>query len=70
VAGARRAGLPAAMIDRLLLDPRRIEAMARGLEEIAAFPDPVGTELARWTRPNGLDIARVRGADRGDRHHL
>jgi glutamate-5-semialdehyde dehydrogenase len=60
VAGARRAGLSAAMIDRLLLDPRRIDAMARGLEEIAAFPDPVGTELARWTRPNGLDIARVR----------
>jgi glutamate-5-semialdehyde dehydrogenase len=60
VAGARRAGLSAAMVDRLLLDPRRIEAMARGLEEIAAFPDPVGTELARWTRPNGLDIARVR----------
>jgi glutamate-5-semialdehyde dehydrogenase len=60
VAGARRAGLSAAMIDRLLLDPGRIAAMARGLEDIALFPDPVGTELARWTRPNGLDIARVR----------
>ncbi|MFO1061077.1 MAG: glutamate-5-semialdehyde dehydrogenase [Dongiaceae bacterium] len=60
VAASRRAGLSAAMVDRLLLDPRRIAAMAGGLEEIAAFPDPVGTELARWTRPNGLDIARVR----------
>jgi len=52
--------LSGAMRDRLLLDQRRSEAMARGLEEVAALPDPVGTELARWTRPNGLDIARVR----------
>jgi glutamate-5-semialdehyde dehydrogenase len=43
-----------------LLDDRRIDAMAKGLDEVAALPDPVGTELARWTRPNGLDIARVR----------
>ncbi len=43
----------------LRLDAARIEAMARGVEEIAALPDPVGRELARWTRPNGLDIARV-----------
>jgi glutamate-5-semialdehyde dehydrogenase len=57
---ARAKGLPAAMLDRLELTPKRIEAMARGLEEIAALPDPVGTELARWQRPNGLDIARVR----------
>ena len=52
--------LPAAMLDRLRLDSARIEAMARGLEDVAALPDPVGAELARWTRPNGLDIARVR----------
>lgn len=57
---ARSRGLPAAMLDRLELTPKRIEAMARGLEEIASLPDPVGTELARWCRPNGLDIARVR----------
>jgi len=57
---AREKGLSAAMLDRLMLDEKRIEAMARGLEEIAELPDPVGTELARWTRPNGLDIARVR----------
>ncbi|GBD40713.1 Gamma-glutamyl phosphate reductase [bacterium HR39] len=60
MAAARERGLSAAMLDRLMLDEKRIEAMARGLEEIAALPDPVGTELARWTRPNGLDIARVR----------
>lgn len=48
-----------ALLDRLCLDDERIEAMARGVAEIAALPDPVGRELARWTRPNGLDIARV-----------
>jgi glutamate-5-semialdehyde dehydrogenase len=52
--------LSASMLDRLRLDGPRVEAMARGLEEVAALPDPIGTELARWTRPNGLDIARVR----------
>ena len=52
-------GMSAPMLDRLTLNDARIEAMAKGLEEIAALPDPVGRELARWTRPNGLDIARV-----------
>jgi len=45
--------------DRLKLDDARIEGMAKGLEEVADLPDPVGRELARWQRPNGLDIARV-----------
>ncbi|OIQ92533.1 gamma-glutamyl phosphate reductase [mine drainage metagenome] len=53
-------GLSAALLDRLRLDDARIEAMAKGLEDIAALPDPVGREIARWQRPNGLDIARVR----------
>jgi len=52
-------GLSNAMVERLILNPARVEAMAKGLEEVAALPDPVGRELARWTRPNGLDIARV-----------
>ncbi len=52
--------LSASMIDRLQLDPKRIAAIAQGLEDVAALPDPVGTSLARWTRPNGLDIERVR----------
>ena len=60
LAAARRAQLGGAMLDRLALDPKRVAAMAAGLDEIAAFPDPIGTTLARWTRPNGLDIARVR----------
>ncbi|HEX6015914.1 MAG TPA: glutamate-5-semialdehyde dehydrogenase [Geminicoccaceae bacterium] len=60
MAAARGKGLTAAMLDRLELTPGRIEAMAQGLETVAALEDPVGAELARWTRPNGLDIARVR----------
>ncbi len=60
MAAARGKGLSGAMLDRLELDPRRVEAMAAGLEAIAGLEDPVGTELARWRRPNGLDIARVR----------
>jgi glutamate-5-semialdehyde dehydrogenase len=58
-ANARQKGLTEAMLERLILNPDRIEAMARGLEEVASLPDPVGHELARWSRPNGLDIARV-----------
>ena len=51
--------LTPAMLDRLTLGPASIEAMARGLEEIAALPDPIGRIQAQWTRPNGLEISRV-----------
>ena len=51
--------LSAAMIDRLTLDDKRIEAMARGVEEVADLADPVGRVLASYTRPNGLVIERV-----------
>jgi len=56
---ARRRGLSAAMLDRLLLDAARIEAMAAGVEAVAALGDPLGRVLAEWTRPNGLVIQRV-----------
>ena len=59
VARATTNGISAAFIDRLTLTPTRIEAMAAGPEQITALEDPIGRELARWTRPNGLDIARV-----------
>jgi len=49
-----------AFIDRLMLDSSLVAAMARGLREIAALPDPVGQVIASWTRPNGLQISRVR----------
>ncbi|MFN3912796.1 glutamate-5-semialdehyde dehydrogenase [Hyphomonas sp.] len=59
MAAATAKGLAPSMLDRLALDAGRIEAIAAGVEVIAALPDPLGRELARWTRPNGLDIARV-----------
>ena len=55
----RQTGLTDAFIDRLTLTTDRIEAMATGLEDIARLDDPLGVELDRWTRPNGLDIARI-----------
>ncbi|WP_409749474.1 glutamate-5-semialdehyde dehydrogenase [Brevundimonas sp.] len=57
---ARDKGMEAAMLDRLGLDADRLEGVARALDSIAAIPDPVGAETARWTPENGLDIARVR----------
>ena len=56
---ARNRGLSPAMLDRLMLDDERIEAMASGLESIIELPDPVGKVLAEWDRPNGLNIQRV-----------
>jgi glutamate-5-semialdehyde dehydrogenase len=52
-------GLSPAFRDRLVLNPARIAAMAQGLEDVAALPDPVGRVLAEWTRPNGLVMRRV-----------
>lgn len=52
-------GLSPAFRDRLLLNPARVEAMAKGLEEVAALPDPVGRVLSEWKRPNGLRLQRV-----------
>jgi glutamate-5-semialdehyde dehydrogenase len=60
LAAARGAGRPASYLDRLALDAKRIDGVARGLEEIAALADPVGAVIAQWTRPNGLRIDRVR----------
>ncbi|MBP9233877.1 MAG: glutamate-5-semialdehyde dehydrogenase [Hyphomonadaceae bacterium] len=58
---ANAKGISGAMLDRLELTPSRIEAMAKGIEDVAALPDPVGDVMATWTRPNGLEISRVRG---------
>jgi glutamate-5-semialdehyde dehydrogenase len=58
--GARARGLSAAMLDRLQLNDKRVEAMAAGIEQIAALADPIGSVSAAWTRPNGLLIQRVR----------
>jgi len=53
-------GLEGAMRDRLLLTPARINEMAQGVREVAALSDPIGETLAEWTRPNGLQIRKVR----------
>ena len=60
MARARERGTKGAFLDRLALDDARVAAMAQGLEDIAALPDPVGAPLGEWTRPNGLAIRRVR----------
>ncbi len=60
VSAAKSKDLKESFIDRLTLTPARIEAMAKGLEEIAELPDPVGATLSEWTRPNGMKISRVR----------
>ena len=57
---ARARNLSAAMLDRLQLNEKRVEAMAAGIEAIAQLPDPIGAVSAEWTRPNGLVIQRVR----------
>lgn len=57
---AREKGLSSAMLDRLTLDEKTIEAMAEGLKEVAALPDPVGEVTRMWKRPNGLVVGRVR----------
>src|SRR5450755_1718426 len=53
-------GLSPALLDRLKLDEKRVDAMAQGLEDIEHLADPIGTVLAEWTRPNGLVIQRLR----------
>ncbi|MDX1710118.1 MAG: glutamate-5-semialdehyde dehydrogenase [Rhodovibrionaceae bacterium] len=59
MSAARAKGLSEALLDRLQLTDARVEAMAKGLEDIAELPDPVGRTLEEWERPNGLKIAKV-----------
>jgi glutamate-5-semialdehyde dehydrogenase len=60
VEAARAKGRDAAFIDRLALNEARVASMAKGLRDIAELADPVGEVMARWRRPNGLEISRVR----------
>ena len=59
MAAARESGLSGALLDRLALDHGRVEAMAAGVEQVAALDDPLGRLLGEWERPNGLRIRRV-----------
>ena len=60
MAKAEESGLSKAMLERLSLNAAKIEAMAKGVEQVAELPDPVGEILGEWTRPNGLNIQKVR----------
>jgi len=57
---AKAKGLKTALLDRLALDQHKIQTMARGLREVSALADPIGTIISSWTRPNGLIISQVR----------
>ena len=60
VEAAKAKGLKASLLDRLALDQKKIQTMAKELREVSALPDPIGTILATWTRPNGLIISQIR----------
>ncbi|MGH2394933.1 MAG: aldehyde dehydrogenase family protein, partial [Candidatus Limnocylindria bacterium] len=60
VARAEQADTPAAIIDRLRLDDRRVAAMASGLRQVAGLPDPVGEVVRGYTLPNGLEVSQRR----------
>ena len=60
IEAAKANGLSGPMLDRLMLDGARLKGVADGVAAVAGIPDPLGVETERWTRPNGLDIARVR----------
>lgn len=57
---AQKQKLKSAFVDRLILNEKRIDEMAKGLDEVAGLPDPVGKIVSLWTRPNGLEVKRVR----------
>jgi glutamate-5-semialdehyde dehydrogenase len=60
IAIARANGVSGAMLDRIALNPERVQAMAQGLRDVAALPDPVREVVKMWRRPNGLQVGRMR----------
>ncbi len=60
VEAAKTKGIKASLLDRLALDQKKIQTMAKELREVSALPDPIGTVLSTWTRPNGLIISQIR----------
>ncbi|MCO7177172.1 glutamate-5-semialdehyde dehydrogenase [Sporolactobacillus kofuensis] len=57
---AKQKGMVESLLDRLMLNEERIDAMAGALEHLADLPDPIGDELEQWSRPNGLQIRKIR----------
>jgi glutamate-5-semialdehyde dehydrogenase len=60
VEAAKAKGLKASLLDRLSLDEKKVQTMAKELREVSSLPDPIGAILSSWTRPNGLIISQVR----------
>jgi glutamate-5-semialdehyde dehydrogenase len=60
LSSAKKAGITGAVLDRIALTPDRVQAMAKGLREVAALPDPVREIVKMWRRPNGLQVGRMR----------
>lgn len=60
VEAAKAKGLKAALLDRLALDEKKIQSMAKDMREVSALADPIGTIISTWTRPNGLIISQIR----------
>ena len=60
VEAAKAKGLKASLLDRLALDQKKIQGMAKDMREVSALADPIGTIISTWTRPNGLIISQVR----------
>lgn len=60
IKAAREKGITGALLDRLMLDEKRVDDMADGLLEVATLPDPVGEVVSMWLRPNGLEVGKVR----------
>jgi glutamate-5-semialdehyde dehydrogenase len=57
---AKKSGIAGAVLDRIALNPSRVQAMAKGLRDVAALPDPVREVVKMWRRPNGLQVGRMR----------
>ncbi|MCS7170940.1 MAG: gamma-glutamyl-phosphate reductase, partial [Aquificaceae bacterium] len=57
---AKTQGLSSALVDRILLNDKRIDGMAKVLKDVASLPDPVGEITRMWTLPNGLQVGRMR----------
>jgi glutamate-5-semialdehyde dehydrogenase len=60
IEAAKAKGLKASLLDRLALDQKKVQGMSKEMQEVSALPDPIGTILSTWTRPNGLIISQVR----------
>lgn len=60
IAAAREKGMKESLVDRLMLDDKRVEALSNSVKEIVLLPDPIGEVMEQWERPNGIKLKKVR----------